>query len=178
MEVPEEERFARNVLVMAQAIHEAIVRLNNAGHKSVNPQIVELAIAIIPTFGSKQLIEGFITNSHVQCWDFIKQRNEEFFINNCGQIFQHLPMDKVGLFKELFTAVDSKGNSIVPQILKDQLWRLFDAMVKISIKYVHKHRSPRSLNNVPVYQKSFFDDVNLEHHGKLWEIAREFPFTK
>lgn len=175
MDVPEEERFARNATVMAQAIHESITKLYEAGYRNISPDIIAIAVAIISSFEKNYLIQGFISNSHKECWDYIKQRSELFFINNAGQIFQHLPFDQVSLFRDLFTTKDSHGNCVVPQSLKDQLWCIFDAMVKICIKYIHKHRAPRLVQGKKVYQKDFFNEVNLDHHAKVWGINLEFP---
>ena len=53
-------------------------------------------------------------------------------------------------------------------------------MVKISIKYVHKYRSPYSYVNeqgelINAYGVEFFPSVNLAYHGKLWKIDLPHP---
>src|SRR5437868_5949819 len=141
---PEEERFATNAKIMAQAVQESVQRLFNAGYKTVNPGLVAFAVTIISSFDKHYLIQGFIENSHATCWDSIKNRDEIFFVENVKDVFKYLPMDKVNLFKDLFCTKDVNGNNVVSQSLKDQLWNLFDAMIKISIKYVHKNRQAYS----------------------------------
>lgn len=177
---PEEERFARNTAIMAQAIKECIQQLYNAGYKTVDPTLVSLAASLISTFDKHYLIQGFINNSHERCWDQVKNRNEEFFVEHAGEVFKYLPMDKVNLFKDLFTTKDAQGQSVISQALKNQIWDLFDAMVKISIKYIHKGRDPYSYQNengqvVNAYRASFFDVVDLQRHVKVWEVKLEFP---
>ena len=134
---------------------------------------------MIELYDKKSLIEGFIVNSHKLCWDSIKKRDEDFFVKNAGEIFKYLPMDKVDLFKDLFQTKDQNGNCVIEKELKDQLWRLFDVMVKISIKYVHKGRAPFSTvkgkETISKYTVSFYDDVDINHHSKVWEVALEFP---
>lgn len=204
--VPEEERFSMNTVIMAQAVHESITRLFNAGYKTVNPTIVAFAIGVIQTFDKHYLIQGFIENCHpppeswgknisnptTVCWDNIKQRDETFFVNNASNIFKYLPMDKVNLFKDLFTTVDTNGKCVISQSLKDQIWDLFDSMIKISIKYIHKNRGPYSIKTNPTlggnsginpttdgimdyYSAEFFQEVNLEHHAYMWSVQLDFP---
>lgn len=176
---PEEERFAKNTTIMAQAVHESVQKLYNGGYKTVDPGMVAFAVTVISAFDKHFLIQGFIENSHEKCWDSIKGRNEIFFIENASDIFKYLPMDKVNLFKDLFLTKDPQGNSVISQSLKNQLWDLFDAMIKISIKYIHKHRSPYSYQTdtgiVNAYAASFFDEVDLNRHAGVWGVKLEFP---
>lgn len=176
---PEEERFAKNATIMAQAVHESVQKLYNAGYKTIDPTLVALAVTVITAFDKHYLIQGFIENSHEKCWDSIKTRNELFFVKNASEIFKYLPMDKVNLFKDLFLTKDSQDNSVVSQSLKNQLWDLFDAMIKISIKYIHKNRSPYSYPTsnemVNTYGAQFFEEVDLNHHAGVWGVKLEFP---
>lgn len=175
---PEEERFAKNATIMAQAVLEGVKCLYDAGYKTINPTTIELAVTVISAFNKHYLIQGFIENSHEKCWDNIKNRDEKFFIDNASSIFKYLPMDKVDLFKDLFLTTDAKGNSVVSQSLKNQLWSLFDTMIKISIKYIHKHRNPHSYFTDAgprnAYGSSFFDEVNIAHHADVWKVQLEF----
>lgn len=176
---PEEERFSKNTTIMAQAVHESVQKLFNAGYKTVDPTLVSIAVSVISAFDKHYLIQGFIENSHEKCWDGIKKRDEIFFVENASDIFRYLPMDKVNLFKDLFLTKDPQGNSVVPQSLKNQLWDLFDAMIKISIKYIHKNRCPYSYQTndtlANAYGASFFDEVDLSKHASVWGVKLEFP---
>jgi len=176
---PEEERFHKNTIIMAQAIHESVNTLYNKGYDTINPNLITLAVTVISSFDKHYLIQGFIENSHETCWDNIHKRDEKFFVENATDIFKYLPMDKVNLFKDLFSTVDTNGKSVVPQSLKDQLMDLLSAMIRISIKYIHKNRSPFSYSTTDgmkhAYGSSFFDEVNIDYHAKVWEIKLEFP---
>ena len=177
---PEEERFAKNTTIMAQAVQECVQKLYNDGYKTVDPTIVTMAVSLISSFDKHYLIQGFIDSSHDTCWDKVKERSEDFFVNNAGDIFKYLPMAQVNLFKDLFTTKDARGVSVISQSLKDQIWQLFDAMIKISIKYIQKGRDPYSYQNengelVNKYGASFYDEVDLNHHAKVWNVKLEFP---
>lgn len=182
MIAPEEERFAKNANILAQAIHESLTKLYNSGHKTIDPTIVQMAAALISAFDKHYLIQGFIQNSHDKCWLYIKDKNEEFFLKNSSEIFKYLPMDRVNLFVDLFTTRDKNGIFIISDDLKDEIWGLLQAMVKIAIKYIHRMRSPKCIiqNNVQnnTYDAQFFDEVDLEKHAKSWNINLEFPTSK
>jgi hypothetical protein len=91
-------------------------------------------------------------------------------------------MNKVNLFVDLFTTKDQNGNFVISDDLKDEIWTILQAMVKISIKYVHKMRTPQCViinNNIEnIYTSSFFDDIDLNKHCKVWNITIEFPHKK
>ena len=178
---PEEERFAKNAVIMAQGVQESIQHLYKLGYKTVDPQIVALVATVISSFDKHYLIQGFIENSHKKCWDGIKERNEIFFVDNVGEIFKYLPMDKVNLFKDLFQTKDIKGNCVISQEFKDDLWALFDAMIKISIKYIHRVRVPYSYSTtqgiVNTYRAQFFEEVDLTKHAAVWNVKLEFPLN-
>lgn len=178
MELPEEERFSKNVVIMAQAINASIQELYAAGYQTVNPLLVQVASTIISGYPKHELIQGFIENSHELCWDNIKKRDENYFVNNASDVFKYLPMDKVNLFKDLFLTNDENGKSVVSLDLKESIWKLFDAMIKISIKYIHTQRGPCTQvigdKTSPAYKRSFFPEVQLENHAKKWGITLNF----
>jgi hypothetical protein len=178
---PEEDRFAMNTNILAQAIQESITKLYNTGYRTIDPSMIQMAAAVISAFDKHYLIKGFIENSHDKCWVYIKDKNEEFFLKNSSEIFKYLPMDRVNLFMDLFTTCDENGVCVISDDLKDEIWGLLQAMVKISIKYIHKMRVPKCsiINNVPTntYNRKFFDEVELEKHAKSWNINLEFPNT-
>lgn len=160
----EEERFKSNAIVMTKALQTGLQKLKNEGYE-VDLTVVTMASALIVGFQPHYLITEFIKNSHMKCWDKIKERDEKFFVENVSTIFEYLPMDSVNLFKDLFLTKDIHGQNVISQKLKNEIWSLFDAMIKISIKYIHKHRKMVDGR----YTVSFFDDVDLEHHITNWQ---------
>lgn len=156
----EEVRFANNANIMGQAISTGINKLHNQGYKTIEPFKVAFAVSIIEAHGKDDphgLINIFIKNSHEACWDKIKLRDEKFFIENIANIFKILPAETVNIFKDLFLTVDKNGKSVISKELKEEIWGLFDAMIKISIKYISK-------------RKHEFKNVNLEHHATQWSV--------
>ena len=175
--LPEEQRFAKNAVVLGQAVLASITKLYNEGYQIVNPILVQIAVAAIGAYDPHGLIQGFIENSHEICWDAIKVRDETFFVENVGTIFKYLPTQEVNLFKDLYTTKDVTGKTVISEALKEQIWRLFDAMIKISIKYVHNNRVPYEYNGVKGYRSSFFDNVDVEKHAATWGVALVYNKT-
>lgn len=175
---PEEERFSSNTNKLGEAIKICIRKLFDMGYQTVDLSLVEFAVIAIANYDKHALIQGFIKNSHAECWDKIKVRDEQYFVDNSAKIFAHLPAGEVNLFKDLFTTKDKNGNSVIEQEFKNKIWTLFDALVKISIKYVHKGRDPYVADVKGVatnaYSKSFFDDVNVQYHAINWNVILEF----
>ena len=175
---PEEERFTDVTIKLSEAIHYNVTNLNNMGHKTVDPNLILLVSSGIQFYDKHTLIQSFIKNSHEECWDKIKERNEQYFIENASNIFKDIPSGDINLFKDLFNTKDQNGVDVVDQDIKDQIWRLFDAMVKICIKYVHKNRAPfaqKDEDNINhYYERSFFDEVDVIRHSTEWKLTLEF----
>jgi hypothetical protein len=160
----EEIRFAKNATVIGQAINTCVNKLQQQGYKTVDPMILTIGLSIIESQGKNDphaMIKLFIKNSHESCWDKIKERDEHYFVHNVSKIFSALPPDTVNIFKDLFLTVDNNGVSVISQKLKDEIWGLLDAMIKISIKYINKHR----------HNSNDYENVKLEHHAKVWTVV-------
>jgi hypothetical protein len=175
-EVSEEERFSKNTVILGQAIHNGILQLYSKGYKTVDPLSVQMVMSIMSLIDKNRLIRGFIENSHKICWDNIRERNEIYFAENASEVFKDLPVEKVNLFKDLYLTKDETGKSVMPQTFKNQIWDLFDAMIRISIKYIHKHRGPYSSGDlVNGYQHEFLPEVDLPYHAEKWKVELKFP---
>jgi len=160
---PEETRFKKNVLTMANAIHFGFLKLSENGYKVMDITKIELFIALLQSkeLDEHFLITNFIEKSH-KVWDKIKERDEIYFCNNASSIFDFLPADKVNIFKDLFLTVDQQGVQVIGQTLKDQIWGLLDNMIKVSIKYLHKKR---------ITNLNFLSDININHHILIWQVV-------
>jgi len=178
---PEEERFAKNVNVLVTLLHENIINLNKRGYDTVNPALVGIAAAVIQAMNKHYLIKGFIEKSHHECWDAIHRHDEDFFMSHAGDVFSFLPVDHVNIFIELFRTVDQNGYSVISQDVKDQFWELFEALVKISIKYIHKNREPYSTATpeglINTYRTNFMDNIDIQRHSSKWKVRLEFPMN-
>jgi hypothetical protein len=177
---PPEVRFSRNATILGQAALDGIRTLNRNGYTTVSADLVSIAVTVISSFDSKYLIEGFIRNSHL-FWDQILAKDEGFFVKNSGKVFCHLPGDKVNLFCDLFCLRTADGKSVISEELKDQIWGLMIALVKIAIKYTHENRGPQARSSdsglVEGYKcPNFLDEVTgLVEHAAKWGVKLDFP---
>lgn len=167
---PEEERFYINVENICQIVYSGISKLERSGHKTVDLTLVSIGIAMIKSYNKHSLIQRFIDKTHFKCWESIRNRDENFFINNAGDIFSSLPVESVNIFRDLFSVKDKNGNSVISQGLKDDLWKNFEANIKISIKYIYYGRSKQASETpdffTQQYGPTFYQDVDLETHIK------------
>lgn len=177
---PAEERFKANSFVLANLIADGIQELNDRGYNIVNIQIVNMVKIVIENMTAVALIDAFILGSHEECWGKIHEKDEPFFVENANKIFQYLPQDKVNLFKVLFETKDENGKAVIKDETKEDLWDLFGACIKTSIKYIHEGRKPYSMNEagelVNKYNKEdFYPEVDVKAHAEKWKVKLIFP---
>lgn len=176
----EEERFMTNVLDLTDLVHELATICWDAGRKDINPQMVLFAEKYLESYDKISLIEVFIKHSYKH-WDQIKDRNETFFVENASEIFQYLPVDSknINALRLFFTATTDDGEHIIVQDDRDAIWNIFDSLVRICIKYVHKARgfklvkTPKGLR--PAYKTRKFPDIKVRELARQWEITLPIP---
>jgi hypothetical protein len=172
--VPEEVRFSATVDTIAQCVYDSVVELATMGKSTADPSIIMLAKMYLQAEDNKQKIENFIVKSHEKCWNMILARNEEFFVKEATTLFSELPVENVDMFLCLFT-----GNNQIDAETKTVLWELFESLVKIAIKYVHRERQPATASTGEKYYRnpSFMPKVALKDHAKAWELNLSFPLV-
>lgn len=177
---PEEERFMTVVLDLTDLVHELATICWDAGRKDINPRLVMIAENFLEGYDPVKLIEIFIRHSYTH-WTKVLERDEDFFINNAHVIFQHLPVDtnNINAFKVFFTAKNDKGEYIIVQDDRNAIWDMFDSIVKICIKYVHKVRCVKLVKTKkgirPAYTNKKFPDIKVREQARMWEIDLPIP---
>lgn len=177
---PEEERFRTNILDLSNLVHELATICWDQGIKDINPQLIALAEGYLSTYDPIKLIDIFIKHSYTH-WSKIKDRDENFFINNAHVIFQHLPVDSsnINAFKVFFTEVNSDGSYVIEQEDRDAIWNMFDSLVKICVKYIHKVRGVKLVKTEkglrPTYISKKYPNIKVREQAKLWEIKLPIP---
>ncbi len=177
---PEEERFITNVLDLTALVHELATICWDAGRKEVNPQLVAFAETYLESYNSVDLIETFIRHSNKH-WEKIRTHDEQFYIENAHTIFQHLPIktDNVNAFKLFFTAKDDNGEDIIIEDDRNAIWDIFESLVKISIKYIHRIRGVKLVSTKeglrPAYIGKQFREIKVRELAKLWRIELPVP---
>lgn len=177
----EEVRFLANVSDLIDLIHELTSMCWDSGCQDLNPTLILAAGAYLKSYDKIKLIETFITYSN-EHWEKIRTRDENFFINNAHEIFQHLPVQegKINAFKILFTATEKDGTPIVVKEDRDAVWEIFDSLVKICIKYIHRVREVKYVKTDkgmrPYYvNKEKFPKIKVRKEAKSWNITLPMP---
>lgn len=164
---PPEVRFCENINGVIETVSFGVQEAAKKGHNIINPTLLSLAGAAISQYDKRFIIETFINKSH-EHWDKILGRNRTFFIENAGGIFGDLPLGNVEAFTKLFTLQDRSGGPIAGVEFEDDLWALFQSLVKICINYIHENRE---MNTQGEYEYEFFEHVDLKHHASHWGMV-------
>lgn len=179
---PEEVRFMTNVLDLTDLVHELATICWDAGRKDINPSLIAIAENFLESYDPNELIDVFIRHSYMY-WDKIRIRNEDFFISNAHVIFQHLPVDtsNINAFKVFFEAKTDQGVPIIIEDDRNAIWNIFDSLVKICIKYIHKVRGVKLVKTDdglrPAYKNKKYSEIKVREQAKLWDIDLPIPGT-
>lgn len=176
MNLPEEERFRANILDLGALVHELTTNCWNAGRKEVSPKLVAMGEDYLKKFDSKKIIEEFIKHSH-EHWEQIRLRQEIFFIENAHVVFKQLPIESenINAFKLFFTAKHDDGKDIVVIDDRKAIWEIFESLVKISIKYVHKVRGVKIVQTESGPRQAYLDKnkfkyIDVKKLAEIWKI--------
>lgn len=179
--IPSEEiRFKTNVLDLIALVHDLATICWNAGKRDVNPALIPFAENYLESYDPVGLIEIYIEHSHKH-WQEIKDHNEVFFLENAHTIFNQLPINSnhIDAFKVFFTAKDSQGEDIIIQEDRDAIWEIFESLVKICLKFIHKKRKVelRSTDKGlrPVYTIKYFPQIPIMKLAKVWNVDLPIP---
>lgn len=163
---PPEERFMGNIHGLLDVVKDCVETVTSKGFQIISPTLIELAGTVISRYDNKFIIETFINHSYMH-WEKIKNREEEFFVVNASEIFSELPLGNVDSFRQLFTLVDKGGKPIINQESRDEMWSMFEALVKVSINYIHENRE---MNTDGEYAYEFMEHINIKTEAGRWKM--------
>lgn len=181
--VLEEVKFHTNICGFLQTLYDDIISFRNDGYVIYDPDKFMLFKTYVTLYDKKQLIEMFILNGYGELWDKIGERDERFFIENIHKIFNKLPSTEVSIFRNIFTMEDKNGDKLFTKEDKDEIWNLFDSLIKISINYIHQKRDPciefHNGKPIPTYRNpKYMEFVDLRKNAKKWKIELKFKKTE
>ena len=188
------ERYKDNLLALCDVTKEIIVHIQKQGIKTrLQPSIIDFGSSIIESSSPESIIDGFIKRSHEYCvkykiedgsdphpyvWEKIRNKEEDFLLNNLNTLFGELSKDTVILFAELFSITDSKGKLAVSSEKKEDMWSLLHGMVRICINYIHEKRKPgeieKEINGEIIktkgYTVTFYSDIKVKALTEKWNM--------
>jgi hypothetical protein len=162
---PPEERFRGCIEDLICVVNDCLEYLETRGYSILSPTLVGFAGTIIQRYDNRFIIETFIKYSH-QYWDEIRNHNEKFFDEHAHNIFQELPLGNIDSFKKLFNLIDGDGKKVIDDDYRNDIWAMFESLVKISINYIHKNRE--YVNGQ--YKYEFCEYVDVDEEAKRWKM--------
>jgi hypothetical protein len=160
MENLPEMRFHKNLVALGDLLYTLTLEITNKGYQTLNPTLVEFASSVIANYDKRFVIENFIVYSN-EYWDKIRERNEEFFRENAGNIFKGIPLHNVNAFRDIFTLKDERGEFLIDPVDKKTVWDFFFALIRISLHY---------LNENPEFHLKKVKDLDLVQESKKWNL--------
>jgi len=167
---PAQDRFMCNIDDLIDIVKKRLTETAERGYDVLSPTLIAFAGRVITNLSPHKVIGIFISNSHMH-WSRIRERNEEFFLENAAGIFKDLPLsESIDAFQRLFRLRDENGELVLSQEHRDELWDAFTALVRISINYIHDER----LYTADGYKYEFFPEIDLEKEAKLWNVKLNY----
>ena len=163
---PPEERFMGCIDDLISVVKDCLEHVQYRGYTILSPALISLAGAAIQRYDNKFITETFIKYSYLY-WDEIRNHNETFFTEHSNEIFQELPLGNIDSFKKIFTLLDNDGNKVINQDYRDDIWAMFESLVKISINYIHKNRE--LINGT--YKFEFYEYIDLNNEANKWKMT-------
>lgn len=176
---PEEIQFSETLSGLISVVQDISERLSELGIETINADLLKLAAALVHAYDNKhELVQSVIEYSY-EYWGKIKHKERNFFIENAGDIFSHLPSGHVQAFKKIFELKDEHGKYMVTEMEEEDLWAFFEALVRVSIRYVHRQRQPcltRTRAGITMEYKNpdFMSYIDLERNAKEWDLELSF----
>lgn len=189
----EEVRFLTNVESLGSFLVDETTKLRSQGLTELNPEHVNFVFRYLTgkgeTSNGRDMISTFIEETFDK-WVQVKDRNSSFIADFIVDILQkcrknsNLPIPKI-TEEHRQTAIqmfdpDSEG-SISPESL-NSIWEYLDALVIISIKYVHRIRKPVRVLKDGVarqaYSNNQFPAVKTLALAKDWKIRSQLTWPE
>lgn len=196
MNLPPEERFKKNLLVLFEIINEMY-------EDGINNEVIPNKLNVLPFIklyikktSSDKLIKKFIRETY-KVWDKIKNKNDDYFKEEGFKLFstieengldaikkdddfekdndlsKSLSTEHVIIFKELLNGkylYEEETIFIFDDERKEDVWSLMHSFIKISLAYIHETRKMIKENGG--YQVPFMKDeiTNLKEQAEEWKV--------
>lgn len=122
-----EKNFKLVLEKMISLVEQISERLRKNNLNILDVDKINLVKTFLPAISGETIITTFINKSYGEFWTKISERDEEYFLKNCNDIFSNSLNSEI--FVQFFT------NSCITKKEKDAIWKFFDKYVLLSIKY-------------------------------------------
>lgn len=172
---PPQERFKKVLISLSDLMRKELNKERKRNSNVISEKIVDFGIVLIEESDGKDMIEGFIERSFPKSekniyWDFVFEKNKDFFFENSSLIFGELSS---GIIDGIATII--KDDNEQNKYLMEGIWKHLFSIVKISINYIYLSRDPK-IENIPgegmviKYTKDKYSYIPLEDIAKKWGV--------
>ena len=159
--------FKSETTALLHLLKEIILESNATGAVNYDTNDVDTAIAGVSLLGGGMMCENFITACHPgsgsAIWDYMYEKNDDYFVTNLGTIFPRLPSSVVTKFQTVYRHVDPDTKQLV--------WGYLHSLVCCAIYYLHYRRYParNSGGNKCYGLSSYLSQVNIVSVYQKWK---------
>ena len=184
------ERFKKNMLIFLDIICEMFQEGSQHSIVDSDSKLLTILKILINSTPGNHMIKNFIKKTNPY-WNKIKERNIEYFKENGLEFFS--TVKEKGL--ESVTEEDTQDNSFVKNLKnhhidnfkkllessylqdgvevdildderKEDIWKILESFVKISISHIHEERDYIEGK----YTQEYFPEINVQENAKEWNI--------
>jgi len=184
----EEERFHKNVNSLKIVISDEVKRVHDLGLTTIKSFYINFIFSCLlneESVSKRELIEMFISETS-SMWNQVAERDVQFivsFIAETVKKYKDKSSVPIGNFGDeeknkvlnLFEPPSDKEG--ISKGSMRTIWKFFDSLVIISIKFVHRERGPvlvqREDKSVKAYKKNVFP-MKLSKHASVWGVKLEW----
>jgi hypothetical protein len=176
---PPVERFADNSINLAHYCGKLVNQAYEEGLTQIHPLFVKAGLLTLENdYSRDQMINNFINFSH-ENWDEIYNRDEKFFDENTGRLFNAWPEEVVSMFRSLFFTKKPNGDPLITEEEKKHIWNTVQSLVKISIHHIHETRKPTGVKEgviIYAHPEVFETVTDISGLAKKWKIYERLRF--
>ena len=137
--VPPIERFRGTIEDLLNWVEYLLKVLKKKSLSEIDPSIANFVRFFLGAISDENLVTGFMLRSYPH-WKEIEEKNQKFFLQSADDIFAELPKDKVRTFAMLVTVKDKAGQPGVPAEDLEEIWKMFQVLVKAGKDYFVEKR--------------------------------------
>lgn len=163
-------KFKKNLIALLELFQEIIVYIKTEKpfyKLDIEPNILSLAKFKLSSMDDLILIENFISKSY-NYWDQIKEKDEEFLVQNSNVLFEGAPVEYINIFTEILTKCDDNNTPLIDNDIKDNIWEILNGLVINSIKHIHIQRKYNTTTKK--YTVIYAKDIKLGEVSEKWNV--------
>jgi len=185
------ERFKKNMIILLDIIKEMFDEGNENNVVDSDTKMITILKILIEATPGDYMINNFIKKTNTY-WKRIKDKDIEYFkeygldfftnvkengvdsltnpeTKKSNSFLKNLKETHISNFKSLLEGeydVDGKKIEILDEERKQDIWKILNSFVKISLSHIHTERNYQNGK----YSTEYFPEINIKESVEKWEI--------